>query len=74
MCQRATTPAGPELAWITAVALEVAVDEPTEFVAVTATRRVLPTSAPVSVYAGSVAPGIAAQAPPAPSQRCHWYA
>jgi hypothetical protein len=63
-------------AWPTAVttwvAREVAWPAPELFVAVTWTRRRLPTSAVVTVYFCDVAPPIGWQfAPPAP-QRCHW--
>src|SRR5512132_308969 len=44
-----------------AVAAEVAVLEPTEFVAVTVTRIVEPTSADASEYVWSVAPAISLQ-------------
>src|SRR5437763_304903 len=56
-----------------AVAAAVAGPEPLEFVAVTVTRIVLSTSACWTAYVCAVAPLIAAQLLPWPSQRCHWY-
>jgi hypothetical protein len=56
----------------TAVALEMAVAEPSVFVAVTATRVVEPTSVAVGVYVCAVAPEIATQFAAVASQRCHW--
>jgi hypothetical protein len=53
------------------VAAEYAVAEPTEFVAVTATRIVAPTSAESSGSLGRVAPVIAWQDDPELEQRCH---
>jgi hypothetical protein len=58
----------------TAVALDVAVAEPAEFVAVTATRSVAPRSSAVSVYVEPDALGTAVHAAPLELQRCHWYA
>jgi hypothetical protein len=58
----------------TAVCADVAVADPAEFDAVTATRIVEPTSAETSVYAAAVAPEILTQFAPEESQRCHWYA
>ena len=55
----------------TAVAALVAVVEPLELEAVTATRNVLPTSVDASQNVDSVPPSTAAHAPPALSQRCH---
>jgi hypothetical protein len=53
---------------------EVADFEPDEFVAVTATCIVPPTSADVSRYVGVSAPGTDAHPEPLVSQRPHWYA
>jgi len=53
----------------TAVAADVAVVLPPEFVAVTPNRSVLWTSAEVSLYAVPLAPMIEAQDPPFLSQR-----
>src|SRR6059036_2692889 len=55
----------------TAVGTEVAVVEPALFVAVTATRSVVPASTCLSWYVCAVAPPIAAQLPPVESQRLH---
>ena len=57
----------------TGVAGDVAVDEPSLFVARTATSRVEPRSSAETMYAEASAPAISAQADAA-SQRCHWYA
>src|SRR2546423_1854319 len=46
---------------------------PPAFVAVTTARSVLPTSADVRLYVGSVAPETSAQLAPTRSQRRHWY-
>src|SRR4051794_35773935 len=48
----------------TVVPGETAVLEPTEFVAVTATRKVWSTSAPVTEYVRATAPATSAQLPP----------
>jgi hypothetical protein len=53
---------------------ELAVAEPTEFVAVTTTRSVEPTSAADAAYEEPVAPATSEQPEPVESQRCHWYA
>src|SRR5262249_61598079 len=58
----------------TPVAADVAVVEPPEFVAVTATRRVDPWSAATTLYDAAVAPAMSAQPAPPESQRRHWYA
>ena len=55
----------------TAVAADEAVEDPTEFVAVTETRSVDPTSADEATYVVLVAPARGAQAAPLESQRCH---
>jgi len=57
----------------TAVGTDVELVEPALFVAVTATRNVVPTSACVSTYVCAVAPPIAAQLAPVASQRLHAY-
>jgi hypothetical protein len=59
----------PGLSPLTALAYIV---ELAEFVAVTATRMVEPTSALLSVYVVAVAPAMSAQPFPALSQRRHW--
>ncbi len=46
---------------------------PVAFFAVTCTSSVWATSADVATYVVFVAPEIAAQPPPVPTQRCHWY-
>ncbi len=56
----------------TAVGLDVAVACPATFEAVTATRRVEPTSLSVAVYVEETAPEIGLQPVPLESQRCHW--
>jgi hypothetical protein len=56
----------------TAVGTDVSALEPAPFVARTRTRRVLPTSADVRVYALLVAPMMFEQLPPFESQRRHW--
>jgi hypothetical protein len=56
----------------TAVGPDVAVVEPSAFVAITRTRIVLPTSTPRSVYVRSVAPEISVQPLPFWLQRSHW--
>ena len=56
----------------TAVWAESADDEPAEFVPVTRTRTVEPTSETVGTYVPAVAPTMSTQAPPAESQRRHW--
>jgi hypothetical protein len=53
---------------------EVADFEPDEFVAVTATRIVPPTSPDVSTYVELFAPDADAHPEPLASQRRHWYA
>jgi hypothetical protein len=58
----------------TTVGADVAVGDPAEFDAVTATRIVAPTSAITSVYVCPLAPAIDVQLPPPVSQRSHWYA
>ena len=58
----------------TAVAAEVAVAEPAEFVAVTASRSVDPVSAPATAYESVVAPVIAWHEAPDALHRCHAYA
>ena len=45
-----------------------------ELSAVTSTRTVQPTSVLVSLRELAVAPAMALQLPPEPSQRSHWYA
>src|SRR5215211_2458205 len=55
----------------TAVAAEVALLEPAVLLAVTATRRVRPTSALVSAYVVLVAPAMSVHPLPALSQRRH---
>ena len=62
-------PAVPEPCVTTAVCADVAVFEPVVFVAVTATRIVLPLSVLVSVYVLCVADAIAAHVAPFVSQR-----
>src|SRR4051794_30048648 len=57
-----------------AVGAEVALAEPSPFVAFTTTRRVLPISAPVRSWVEPVAPLMSAHLAPVPSQRRHWYA
>src|SRR5438034_10378841 len=57
----------------TAVWADVADVEPAEFVAVTTTRIVEPTSAETSAYVVAVAPPMSAQLAPPESQRRHWY-
>ena len=54
------------------VGLETAFVLPDRFVAVTTTRRVLPTSAERTPYDFAVASCTETQAPPWASQRCHW--
>src|SRR5829696_3535115 len=66
--------AGGDAATTASVAAEVAVVAPAELVAVTATRRVCPTSASVRVYAAVVACGMSPHPAPAASQRCQAYA
>lgn len=56
----------------TAVATDDAEAAPPPFVAVTTARTVEPTSAGVRPYVAAVAPAIATQPAPEPSQRCHW--
>jgi hypothetical protein len=56
------------------VCAEVANLEPDEFVAVTTTRMVLPTSLDMSRYVGLFAPETEAHPEPLGSQRRHWYA
>src|SRR4051794_18495009 len=51
-----------------AVWFEVAVAVPTEFLAVTTTRRVLPTSPAATVYVVAVSPAMSTHVAP---QRCH---
>ena len=65
---------GPELEATTAVALEVAVVEPSEFVAVTLMRSLCPTSLESSSRWFVVSPEMLLQLLPFESQRTHWYA
>jgi hypothetical protein len=58
----------------TAVATESAVADDAEFVAVTRTRTVEPTSPATSVYVAPVAPAMSTQPAPPVSQRRHWRA
>ena len=58
----------------TAVCVELALLEPTEFVPVTTTRKVKPTSAATAVYDCELAPAMSLQLLPDESQRRHWYA
>src|SRR5947209_6515569 len=51
----------------------IAVLEPVAFFAVTCTSSVWATSAEVATYVVPVAPGMAVQPPPVPTQRSHWY-
>ena len=60
------------VAWTTPVARDVALPEPSLFVAVTATRSRLPTSAVCTVYCLLLAPLMLPQLPPCESQRSHW--
>src|SRR2546429_541240 len=64
----ATTTGAP---FTTEVCADEELLEPTLFDAVTATRRVEPTSPPTSVYEVPVAPVMSAQPAPPPSQRRH---
>jgi hypothetical protein len=59
---------------MSAVWLDTAVVDPPAFVALTATRSVNPTSPLATAYDAAVAPLMLAHAPPALSQRRHWYA
>jgi hypothetical protein len=61
-------------ALITGLAEETLVAEPDAFVAVTAERKVLPTSASLRTYVVATAPLMLLQLPPLLLQRCHWYA
>jgi hypothetical protein len=54
--------------------LDTAVADPPAFVAVTATRRVKPTSPLATAYDDAVAPLRFAHDAPALSHRRHWYA
>src|SRR3954454_14365453 len=65
-------PAGPGCETMP-VCADVADVEPLEFVAVTATRSVLSTSAAWTVYVWAFVSAIGGQLLPAVSQRCHWY-
>jgi hypothetical protein len=56
----------------TAVADEGAVALPPEFVAVTTTSTVWPTSLEAATYVLAVAPEMSAQLPPDELQSCHW--
>jgi hypothetical protein len=71
MCHSATRPVCVELGWTIAVALDVAAAEPAELLAVTATRRVPPTSAATTTYVGLVAPAMSPHPAPVESQRRH---
>jgi hypothetical protein len=63
-----------ELGWTTRVTSDVAGrPRPPSLAAVSTTRTVCPTSEPVSVYVRFVAPAMAAQLLPDPSQSSHWY-
>src|SRR5579864_248658 len=55
------------------VSAVLAVLDPVAFFAVTCTRRVWATSAEVGTYVVPVAPEMAAQPPPVPTHRSHWY-
>ena len=69
-------PGGDDAGCTTGVAADVAVAAPAELVAVTATRKVSPTSSLVAAYVELVelmGAGGTAQLAPLASQRCHWY-
>jgi hypothetical protein len=70
-----TTPVqDPPLAITVGVAAELTLALLAALLAVTVTRRVVPTSALWTVYDAEVAPPIDEQFPPDESQRPHWYA
>src|SRR6476469_9242767 len=56
-----------------AVGTDVALRVPSEFLALTTIRSVLPTSTAFSVYVLSFAPPMLLQLPPSPSHLLHWY-
>ena len=63
---------GGELTTGALAALLAGLLEPPGLVAVSCTRSVRETSAATGTYVCPVAPAIAPQPPPEPSQRCHW--
>jgi hypothetical protein len=67
--------AGGGSGWIKLLEPETVLALPAEFVAVSRTRSLWPTSVAARRYAFTVAPGTLAQlaSAPVPSQRYHWY-
>ena len=63
---------GVAAALTTAVGTDVAERVPSEFLALTVTRSVLPTSTAFSVYVLDVAPPMLEQLPPSVSHLLHW--
>jgi hypothetical protein len=57
---------------MTSVVADAADPNPTEFIAVTTTRSLQPTSLVVAWNDCAVAPAMLVQPAPAESQRCHW--